>query len=826
MRDTVSRRLTFFSLLIVLAAPFLLALAPPRQATLDLSVSAGYGGVYRRGQWVPVRVAVSNAGESFSGALRVRPDSSGGFENTNYRTPLDLPRGARKQVFVYVAPEPYTRDLRVEVLDAAGRVMASRSFTLRMAEPEDVLLAVVTESPLGAVDLTARVPGVGTAYQVNWRVAYLPPLAEALAGLDVLLIHDADTGALSVEQAQALERWVLAGGHLLVAGGDAWQRTTAGLAHLLPVDLRGTVVRQGLDALADYVRVSIEPLRERAVITRVTLRAGAIVLAGQDDLPLVVRWPYGAGWVDFLAADPQAEPLRSWSDLPQLWYALIAAGGQRPSWGRGISDWTAARQGTLTLYHSVLPGLLQLCAFLAAYIALIGPVNYTVLRWLNRREWAWITTPVLIALFSVLAYQVGFNLRGNDPTLSRLTVVRQWPGRAEAQVTALVGVQAPRRGAYDVVAGRGFALRPLPDSGVGTAVTVEESTRYGAVSVPIDAGTIASFVAEGFTAALPFAAEATWTLAGGYAPRLAGHVTNESDVLWRDAVLLIKGEARYLGDLAPGQTATFDLAIGPQDPGPLTLGSALSRNLYLWPSWQFTRQMPGWCFDYRGLALTLTDVMQGERFACAARGVSRHEQEIRRRYRLLAALAVDYDLSGGRGMGAYVFAWSERPLAEIEIPGSSPRTEDTTLLIVEILVSVSAADALVQIPPGLTTWTVAETQDPRTLTSITPDSFEIPEGSQAAFQFRPMPPLLLAEVQAVDVLFEGQGALLVEVWDWEAGAWQTLEFAPDATMVRLTPGDRYAGPGGAVNVRISSTGGLAYNNVDYVCVVYHGRLAR
>lgn len=821
----MTRRLSFLVFLVVLAAPCLLAFAPPRQSTVDLTISAGYGGVYRRGQWVAVRVTVSNSGESLSGMLQVRPDSSGSLENAQYRMPLDLPRGGRKQVFVYIAPEPYVRDLRVEVLDARERVVASRPLVLRMAEPEDVLLAVLTESPLGAVDLTASVPGVGTAYQVNWRVAHLPPLAEALAGLDVLLIHDADTGALSVEQAQALGRWVLAGGHLIVAGGDAWQRTTAGIAHLLPVELQGSVVREGLDSLATFAHLPAEPLRESTVVARTTPRPGARVLAGQGDLPLVVRQSYGAGLVDFLAADPQAEPLRSWTGLAQLWHTLIAWAGQRPSWGRGISDWTAARQGTLTLFHTALPDLLQLCAFLLAYIILVGPANYVVLRRLNRREWAWVTTPTLIVLFSVLAYQVGFNLRGNAPTISRLTVVRQWSGQGEAQVSALVGVQSPRRAFYDVLAGHGFTLRPLPDSGVGMAVTVDEGTRYAVKAVPIDGGTVASFVTEGFAPALPFDAAATWTLSGGYAPYLAGHVTNESGVLWRDAVLLIKGEARYLGDLLPGQTVTFDLSVGPQDPGPLTLGSTLARRPYLWPSWQFSRQVPGWCFDYRGLGLTLSDVMQGARFTCAARGVSRHEQEIRRRYRLLAALAVDYDLSGGRGMGAYVFAWSDSALAAIELPGTSPKTEDTTLLILEMPIRVDSSENLVQIPPGLTTWTIAETHDPRTLTTISPDAFEIPEGSQAAFQFMPMPPLQLAETQAIDVLFQGQGALLVEVWDWAAEEWRTLEFEADATMVRLSSADRYAGPGGAVNVRISSTGGSAYNNIDYVRVVYHGRLA-
>ena len=44
---------------------------------------------------------------------------------------------------------------------------------------------------------------------------------------------------------------------------------------------------------------------------------------------------------------------------------------------------------------------------LGAYILLIGPINYLVLRRLDRREWAWVTMPVLIVVFAVGAYGFG-----------------------------------------------------------------------------------------------------------------------------------------------------------------------------------------------------------------------------------------------------------------------------------------------------------------------------------------------------------------------------------------------------------------------------------
>ena len=45
---------------------------------------------------------------------------------------------------------------------------------------------------------------------------------------------------------------------------------------------------------------------------------GARVLVYADDRPLIVRRTFGSGTVDFLAFDPQAEPVRSWSDKTSL----------------------------------------------------------------------------------------------------------------------------------------------------------------------------------------------------------------------------------------------------------------------------------------------------------------------------------------------------------------------------------------------------------------------------------------------------------------------------------------------------------------------------
>ncbi len=827
---TVKRRFIAAAVFLMLVMPVLVAFAPPNQepAQIDLQVSAGYNGFFRRGQWTPVRVNVSNTGGTLDGEVRVRTGDGGSLAETTYRTPLSLSRGARKQVFLYVSVDNFTSSIQVEIVDGGGRVVERASAAIRLVNGADILYGVVTESPYGAVDMTALAPGTGQAYQVNWRLADIPPLGEALAGLDVLLFHDVDTGTLAAEQAEAIAQWTLAGGHLIVSGGDSWQRTTAGLAGLVPAELQGTEVIDTLAPLADYLNGQ-EALREaQTIVTVAEVEPPArslVVLA--DGTPLIVRAPYGEGLVDFLAVDPQSEPLRSWSHTDRLWHALVSSAGQQPSWSNGFVNWSAAREATLTTSNTVLPTFLQLCGFLTLYIVLVGPLNYLVLRKLNRRELAWFTIPALIAVFSVLAYTVGFNLRGSRAIVNRLTVVRVWPDGEQAQVMTLIGIQSPRRTTYDVAVDRGYTLRSLPEVGTGLSVPtiITEGTRYMAEQIPIDAGTVASFAAAGVVQVQPPDSAVTWHL-GSEAPRVEGMVTNTTGLALHDAVVLVKGESRYLGTLDPGETRVFDIPIGPQDPGPSTLGyTQTPGNLYSSRPWGYAGSAPGWCFSFSGVPLTIPDVMRGEAFSCAVRGVSDDEQEIRRRYRLLSSLVIDTNLSGGRDMDVYLFGWSTSGVVGIDL-GEKPLTEeDTTLFIFQLPTRVVADSPVVDVPPALTTWAIAEAGDPATLLEVTPARFRVSSTTQAAFQFQPMPSARLASVSELDVQFQGYGPVIAEIWDWDREEWTVMPFASDSTELQIRRPQRFLGPENAVTIRVRATDSVSYNEIEYVKVGYRGQLA-
>ncbi|NJO84026.1 MAG: hypothetical protein HC828_15390 [Blastochloris sp.] len=149
--------------------------------------------------------------------------------------------------------------------------------------------------------------------------------------------------------------------------------------------------------------------------------------------------------IDYIAADPNAEPLRGWDRLDELWLSLMTSTGARPGWSRGFVSWEdAARAAEILPGIDPLPDILPLCGFLGLYIALIGPLNYLILNRLNRREWAWLTIPLLIVIFSGVAWAIGFNLRGNEAIVNRVAFVRAWDDAERAQIDAVLGLLCVR----------------------------------------------------------------------------------------------------------------------------------------------------------------------------------------------------------------------------------------------------------------------------------------------------------------------------------------------------------------------------------------------
>jgi hypothetical protein len=283
------------------------------------------------------------------------------------------------------------------------------------------------------------------------------------------------------------------------------------------------------------------------------------VLATSGDRVIAAERKIGSGSVTLLGFDPTTSWLADGDDWDTpLWRRLLPG---RTAGGLSLSDDGTIAQAVTNLPSLALPPIGGLLVLLFGYIVLVGPVNYLVLKRIDRREWAWVTVPALIAVFTLGSFGIGALMRGSDVIVHEVGVVRGAPGTTAATIQSYLGIFSPSRSTFQVrVPGDALLSAPMNGDAFGTGTATALDVLQGDPSRVRD-------LAVGFGSIRTIRAEATaegpevvadLRLADG---RLQGTVTNRSARPLQAAALVVGSSAARLGDIAPGATMKVDFAV-------------------------------------------------------------------------------------------------------------------------------------------------------------------------------------------------------------------------------------------------------------------------
>jgi len=541
--------------LLALCASLGAAPARAQAEPVSLEVRIGYDGAgqYRVGHWFPATIVAANDGPDLAGALELRLP---GEEAAVFRQAIELPRGARKQVTIPLTIADQVRSVELALV-SGDATLARRNVRLSPIAAEQLAIGVVSADANALAGLALiRTPNNGTSAIARLAPATFPADPMLLAGLDAIFLHDLPTADLSAAQREALASYARLGGTLVVGGGPNAERTVPGLADLLPVEVGALQAGTPSASLGQFARrpdigQSVPALTTNAT----TLRPGARAL---DNAGLLNSAPLGAGQVVFAAFDLDA--LRGWTGEADLWARVLP---EQPRALIGYSyRWRSENllRDSLQLPALRVPSTLAVLGLILLYIVVIGPVNFLLLRRLNRVELAWVTTPVLVALFLGAAYAASFMLRGTSPQVTQLAVIQGVEGVETGQATAFVGVFSPQRRSYNVRFGPETLVTPGTFEGFRFRNVVVSADEGGTV-VPdllIDVSSLRTMIAERPDAAVPTLASSLKRSGGA----VEGRLTNQSAVPLSDAVVVRGDRAERVGDLGPGQSAEVRLSAG------------------------------------------------------------------------------------------------------------------------------------------------------------------------------------------------------------------------------------------------------------------------
>lgn len=581
----------------------------PAHAQATISVDAGLDGYFRAGHWLPVRVTLTNSGSPATVVVQAR--ITAGLRGGDVATlPSRVLRsGANERHTLYArAPASFSaQPLSVDLLQD-GRLLNRVRTPLTAVDGADWLVAGIgsagTLRLLSTLTLspTKAAPGaLPWAIRNNPRVHVatlspdqVPDRCQGLAAAHMVVLGNITERALTLEQQAAIRNYVLAGGCLVITGGPNWNRlTTPFFTSLLPVRVAGGGTATA-GTHAGLLANQPPPLGRHAVVTATPL-PGSRVAGEESAVPeaVMVR-RLGAGSVYFLPFDPDLPPYQQWQAVPSFWLSLLRGAPSHTLFGEllqadvsrawqpegygGATTW----QGLADLPYSIsqmdIPAFYLVALFLLAYIIVLVPVNYLFLRARDKKEWAWLTTPLIVVLFSAGAYGIGYAIKGGRTLVVRVGVMEARVGESAAPVVTYAGIFSPRKATYTVEVAPGGAGPGEADSALlcepirgreATGTHLVYGDRPRIVGLNVDMWAMRVLRTDGVA-----------SLGEGFQSRLApgdaevsGTIRNATPYAITECAVLARGVVVPIGDLPPGGSSSFRAVASAQSASGIQLSA-------------------------------------------------------------------------------------------------------------------------------------------------------------------------------------------------------------------------------------------------------------
>ena len=541
-------------LALIVAALLVPALPVSAASSIQIEARGLVGGRYAVGGWMGISVTLVNDGEPTEGTL-VATTESGAVQRF-----VEMPAGARKVVMLYLQPEAFQRQVTVQYQEPNGTVEAI--VETRVLEQASSQFAIVGDGAGTLRPQLASGEGIGQPAPLSLTLADLPERSEPLEGLSAIVWAD-DSSALNEAQRRSIERWVANGGQLVVVGGADWQARTAGFADLLPLDALTAVDDVAQVSLASWAGAEGSAV-EAATVSTGTLRDDARgLIRAEDGTILASMRPVGGGRVILLGNDMATDAYRGWEGSPRLWARLLPTNGALEQFFGGFPpDEAQSAMGTAlsNLPSLEVPPAELLLVVIVAYILLIGPISYVVLRRMDRRELAWVTAPVLVVIFTACSFGIGNSMKGSEVIVNQISLIRSSGAGGAATIESYAGIFSPDRATYDLTVEDDALMAKLRTTGF-------DGTQASASDVVIEQGDPAhlrglSIGVFGFEAVRADAIVErepvlviAWRNDGG---NLIGTVTNDGTLPVQDvAYVSSSGGDMIKTELAPGESAEF-----------------------------------------------------------------------------------------------------------------------------------------------------------------------------------------------------------------------------------------------------------------------------
>ena len=252
---------------------------------VELQVEIGFNGKYLPDQTTPIRVLVTNQGAPIQGKLTVSQSLESPWrgvivESSSREITLDF--NARKVFYFQFLIHGFVYPIVVSLTDERGTVI-SKEIRLRDRYQRDLMTLALSEVSFPTVLPNGEwVETIGPDRLPEEWIAY--------QGVGRIYLGHLLTSSLTIAQQEALKRWVVNGGELIILSGDHWYFQQSSL----------------IDGLSPFAVQELIEIGSGTLMAAGTVKAGAEVALEESTSgrPILVEGRYGNGFVRFVTINP------------------------------------------------------------------------------------------------------------------------------------------------------------------------------------------------------------------------------------------------------------------------------------------------------------------------------------------------------------------------------------------------------------------------------------------------------------------------------------------------------------------------------------------
>ncbi len=443
-----------------------------KESQLEVKMSVGFNDVYKIGYSTPVNLTIKNNGKDINGEVEIRVPSSPG-KYMSYLKPISLQKGSEKAITINI---PIGNDNRnkyaVNIYDGDDLVYEDSITT--MASNNVTNFIGILSDDFDSLSYINKVPAPAGVSLVTKNIKLdeknFPEDIFTLDAFNVIVINDFDTSRFSKVQYEVLKQWVKNGGTLILGTGSKYNKTLSVFKDNFIEGSQGSVKEVSTSKIYELGTNGDNKNETKVDILTLTIKDSRVTLEDKGE-KLVQALTIGKGVVGIMSFDLGKAPFVNWTNSTIFMERILSSVNPQLSNSGNINSYQLNfRNNKYGIQESVTQFSEMATAktsnyyiVLFIYILVVAPISYFVLKKLDKREWMWLTVPVIALIFGVAVYTTGTGTRLSKVTTNMVSYI-SLDKKGNASIDTFAGVFNTNRAKVKITGNNGEKIIPVSDS--------------------------------------------------------------------------------------------------------------------------------------------------------------------------------------------------------------------------------------------------------------------------------------------------------------------------------------------------------------------------